>query len=111
MARRIGQMVGCGRPTSWLVRVCSGRDPEAKKREYLNQTIRGRTAGRSNSSQRMLGEREIAAGVSTPRDEPYYELALEKTGFGPTPWATKGVHFRRRGHAVRIRFSRTRQRP
>ena len=74
MARRIGQMVGPGRPTSWLVRVCSGRDPEAKKREYLNQTIRGRTAGRSNSSQRMLGEREIAAGISTPRDEPYYEL-------------------------------------
>jgi hypothetical protein len=53
MARRIGQIVGRGRPTSWLVRVCSGRDREAMKREYLNQTISGRTAGRSNSSQPM----------------------------------------------------------
>ena len=40
MARKVGQIVGRGRST-WLVRVYNGRDPETKKRKYLNQTIRG----------------------------------------------------------------------
>jgi hypothetical protein len=40
MARKVGQIVGRGR-RNWLVRVYNGRDPETKKRKYVNQTIRG----------------------------------------------------------------------
>jgi len=40
MARKVGQIVGRGCRT-WLVRVYNGRNPETKKRNYLNQTIHG----------------------------------------------------------------------
>ena len=49
MARKLGQIIARGQNT-WLVRIYQGRDPETGTRKYLNQTIHGRFARRSDSS-------------------------------------------------------------
>jgi len=55
MARKVGQIVGRGR-RNWLVRVYNGRDPETKKRKYVNQTIRGGLRDAQAHLNKMLGE-------------------------------------------------------
>ena len=60
MARRVGQIAERGRST-WLVRVYNGRDPETKKRKYLNQTVHGGLRDAQAPLNRMLGERDRAA--------------------------------------------------
>ncbi len=40
MARKLGQIIARG-PSTWLVRIYQGRDPETRTRKYLNQTIHG----------------------------------------------------------------------
>jgi integrase len=40
MARKLGQIIARG-PSTWLVRIYQGRDPETGTRKYLNQTIHG----------------------------------------------------------------------
>jgi integrase len=57
MARKVGQIVRRGRST-WLVRVYNGRNPETKKRDYLNQTIHGGLREAQAHLNRMLGERD-----------------------------------------------------
>ena len=73
MARKVGQTVGRGRHT-WLVRVYSGRDPETKKRKYLNQTIRGGPRDAQAHLNKMLGERDhgrnLDSSKQTLRDGP-----------------------------------------
>jgi len=44
----------CGR-SAWLVRVYNRRDPETKKRNYLNQTVRGRLWEVQADLNRLLG--------------------------------------------------------
>ena len=50
MARKVCQFIRRGDRT-WLVRVYNGRDPESKKRKYLNQTVQGGAQGRSISTE------------------------------------------------------------
>jgi integrase len=57
MARKVGQIVRRGDRT-WLVRVYNGRDPESKKRRYLNKTVRGRLRDAQSHLNKMLGERD-----------------------------------------------------
>lgn len=40
MARKQGQIIARG-PSTWLVRIYQGRDPQTGTRKYLPQTIRG----------------------------------------------------------------------
>ena len=40
MARKAGQIIARG-PSTWLVRVYLGRDPQTGTRKYQNQTIHG----------------------------------------------------------------------
>src|SRR6266404_2991896 len=57
MARKVGQIVRRGTRT-WLVRVYGGRDPEIKKRKYLNQTVYGGLRDAQAHLNKMLGERD-----------------------------------------------------
>lgn len=66
MARKVGQIVGRGRRT-WLVRVYNGRDPETKKREYLNQTIHGGLRDAQAHLNKMLGERDRGRNLDSSR--------------------------------------------
>jgi hypothetical protein len=40
MARKLGQIIARG-PSTWLVRIYQGREPQTGPRKYLNQTIHG----------------------------------------------------------------------
>ena len=66
MARKVGQIVGRGRRT-WLVRVYNGRDPETKKRTYLNQTIHGGLRDAQAHRNKMLGERDRGRNLDSPK--------------------------------------------
>ena len=61
MARKVGQIVRRG-ARAWLVRVYNGRDPESKKRKYLNRTIHG-DFGTVNLISTKCWVNEIAAGI------------------------------------------------
>lgn len=65
MARKVGQIVGRGART-WLVRVYNGRDPETKKRQYVNQTIRGGLRDAQAYLNKMLGERDRGRNLAWP---------------------------------------------
>jgi hypothetical protein len=56
MARKVVQIVRRGDRT-WLVRAYNGRDPETRKRKYLNQTIHGGLRDAQAHLNKMLGER------------------------------------------------------
>ena len=66
MARKVGQIVGRGRHT-WLVRVFNGRDPENKKRKYLNQTIHGGLRDAQAHLNKMLGERDRGRNLDSSK--------------------------------------------
>ena len=66
MARKVGQIVGRGRHT-WLVRVFNGRDPENKKRKYLNQTIHGGLRDAQAHLNKMLGERDSGRNLDSSK--------------------------------------------
>jgi hypothetical protein len=68
MARKVGQIVRRGAST-WLVRLYNGRDPETKKRKYLNQTVYGGLRDAPAHLNKMLGERDRAA-LWTRRSRP-----------------------------------------
>jgi hypothetical protein len=57
MARKVGQIVRRGDRT-WLVRVYNGRDPESRKRKYLNQTVHGGLRDAQSQLNKMLSERD-----------------------------------------------------
>jgi len=63
MARKAGQIVGRG-PRTWLVRVYNVRNPETRKRNYLNQTIHGGLRDAQAHLNKMLGERIQGPGRS-----------------------------------------------
>jgi integrase len=66
MARKVGQIVGRGRNT-WIVRVYNGRNPETKKRNYLNQTIHGGLRDAQAHLNRMLGERDRGRNLDSSK--------------------------------------------
>src|SRR2546426_12109056 len=66
MARKVGQIVGRG-PRTWLARVYNGRDPETKKRKYLNQTIRGGLRDAQAHLNKMLGERDHGLNLASSK--------------------------------------------
>jgi integrase len=66
MARKVGQIVRRGDRT-WLVRVYNGRDPESKKRKYLNQTIHGGLRDAQSHLNKMLGERDRGRNLDSSK--------------------------------------------
>ncbi len=66
MARKVGQIVRRGDRT-WLVRVYNGRDPESKKRKYLNQTVRGGLRDAQCHLIKMLGERDSGRNLDSSK--------------------------------------------
>src|SRR6516164_6565265 len=66
MARKVGQIVRRGART-WLVRVYNGRDPESKKRKYLNQTIHGGLRDAQSHLNKMLGERDRGRNLDSSK--------------------------------------------
>ena len=66
MARKVGQIVGRG-PRNWLVRVYNGRNPETKKRNYLNQTIHGGLRDAQAHLNKMLGERDRGRNLDSSK--------------------------------------------
>ena len=57
ISRKVGQIIWRSART-WLVRVHNRRDPETKKREYLNQTVYGGLRDAHAHLNKMLGERD-----------------------------------------------------
>jgi hypothetical protein len=66
MARKVGQIVRRGART-WLVRVYNGRDPESKKRKYLNQTVHGGLRDAQSHLNKMLGERDRGRSLDSSK--------------------------------------------
>lgn len=66
MARKVGQIVRRGDRT-WLVRVYNGRDPESKKRKYLNHTVQGGLRDAQSHLKKMLGERDRGRNLDPSR--------------------------------------------
>lgn len=66
MARKTGQIVGRGHRT-WLVRVYNGRDPETRKRKYLNQTVHGGLRDAQAHLNKMLGERDCGRNLDSSK--------------------------------------------
>ncbi len=66
MARKVGQIVRRGART-WLVRVYNGRDPETRKRRYLNQTVYGGLRDAQAHLNKMLGERDRGRNLESSK--------------------------------------------
>jgi hypothetical protein len=66
MARKIGQIVRRGDRT-WLVRLYNGRDPESKRRKFLNQTVHGGLRDAQSHLNRMLGERDRGRNLDSSK--------------------------------------------
>jgi hypothetical protein len=66
MARNVGQIVRRG-ARAWLVRVHNGRDPETKKRKYLNQTVYGGLRDAQAHQNKMLGERDLGRNLDSSK--------------------------------------------
>jgi integrase len=66
MARKVGQIVRRGDRT-WLVRVYNGRDPESKKRKYLNRTVQGGLRDAQSYLNKMLGERDRGRNLDSSK--------------------------------------------
>jgi integrase len=66
MARKVGQIVRRGAHI-WLVRVYNGRDPETKKRKYLNQTVYGGLRDAQTHLNKMLGERDRGRNLDSSK--------------------------------------------
>ncbi|MGA2897620.1 MAG: hypothetical protein ABSE27_08500 [Acidobacteriaceae bacterium] len=66
MARKVGQIIRRETGT-WLVRVYSGRDPETKRRKYLNQTIHGGLRDAQAHLNKMLSERDRGLNLDSSK--------------------------------------------
>jgi hypothetical protein len=69
MARKVGQIVRRGART-WFLRVYNGRDPETKKRKYLNQTVYGGLRDAQTHLNKMLGERDRGRNLDSSKADP-----------------------------------------
>jgi hypothetical protein len=66
LARKVGQIVRRGDRT-WLVRVYNGRDPESKKRKYLNQTVHRGLRDAQSHLNKMLSERDRGRNLDSSK--------------------------------------------
>jgi len=66
VARKVGQIIRRG-DRAWLVRVYNGRDPESKKRKYLNQTVHGGLRDAQSHLNKMLGERDRGRNLDSSK--------------------------------------------
>jgi len=62
MARKTGQIVRRG-PTTWLVRIYVGRDPQTRRRRYVGKFIRGGLRSAQAHLNRMLAERDLGRNI------------------------------------------------
>jgi integrase len=66
MARKTGQIIRRG-PSTWLVRIYVGRDPETGKRQYIGKTIQGGLRAAQAHLNRMLAERDLGRNIRSSR--------------------------------------------
>jgi hypothetical protein len=86
MARKTGQIIRRG-PSTWLVRIYAGRDPETRKRKYIGKTIQGGLRAAQAHLNRMLGERDLGRNIRSSRQtlDQYLDHWLE-TRRPPFDW-------------------------
>ena len=68
MARKIGQIIRRG-PSTWLVRIYAGRDPETQKRKYIGKSIHGGLRDAQAHLNSMLADRNFGRNIR-PRGKP-----------------------------------------
>src|SRR5574341_1754841 len=68
LAPKIGQIVLCGERT-WLARVYDGRDPESKRRNYLNQTFTAVSGMPQFRLNKMVTERHRGRNLDSRSEE------------------------------------------
>jgi len=66
MARTISQIVRRG-PSSWLVRIYVGRNPETRRRKYIGKFIHGGLRSAQAHLNRMLAERDFGRNIRSSR--------------------------------------------
>ncbi len=66
MARKTGQIIRRG-PSTWLVRIYVGRDPETGKRQYIGKSIQGGLRTAQAHLNRMLAERDLGRNIRSSR--------------------------------------------
>ena len=66
MVPKIGQIVRRG-PSTWLVRIYVGREPETRRRKYVGKFIRGGLRSAQAHLNRMLAERDLGRKVRSSR--------------------------------------------
>lgn len=66
MARKIGQIIRRG-PSTWLVRIYVGRNPETRKRRYIGKFIHGGLRSAQAHLNRMLAERDLGRNIISSR--------------------------------------------
>jgi len=65
MARKTGQIIRRG-PSTWMVRIYVGRNPETRKRKYIGKSIHGGLRVAPAHLHRMLAERDLGATSAPP---------------------------------------------
>jgi integrase len=66
MARKIGQIIRRG-PSTWLVRIYVGRDPETRRRKYVGKFIHGGLRSAQAHLNRKLAERDLGRNIRSSR--------------------------------------------
>jgi integrase len=66
MARKTGQIIRRG-PSTWLVRIYLGRDPETRKRSYIGKSIQGGLRAAQAHLNRMLADRDLGRNIRSSR--------------------------------------------
>jgi integrase len=66
MIRKIGQIIRRG-PSTWLVRIYVGRDPETRRRRYIGKFIHGGLRCAQAHLNRMLAERDLGRNIRSSR--------------------------------------------
>jgi integrase len=66
MVRKIGQIIRRG-PSTWLVRIYIGRDPETRRRKYVGKFIHGGLRSAQAHLNRMLAERDLGRNIRSSR--------------------------------------------
>lgn len=66
MVRKIGQIIRRG-PSTWLVRIYAGRDPETRKRKYAGKFIHGGLRSAQAHLNRKLAKRDLGRNIRSSR--------------------------------------------
>jgi hypothetical protein len=66
MVRKIGQIIRRG-PSTWLVRIYVGRDPETRRRKYVGKFIHGGLRSAQAHLNSMRPERDLGRNIRSSR--------------------------------------------